>query len=419
MTFATGTGDMRKLWAGLWMATALGATAVSPAPALADPAPDIGNWDAVLEQARGQTVYWHAWGGEQRINDYIAWAGKQVSDRYDVSVVHVKLTDTADAVSKVVSEKAAGIDDGAAVDLIWINGENFAAMKRNGLLFGPWVEQTPNFAYVDVEGKPTVRNDFTIPTDGLEAPWGMAQFSFYYDSARVTDTPDSAQALLEWLVKHPGRFTYPQPPDFMGSSFLKQILVEVVADASVLQQPADQTDADAVLAPLWGYLEDLQPLLWQGGKAYPQNAANMRALMNDGAIDIAFSFSPGEASSSIANFELPDTVRSFVFTGGTLGNTNFVAIPYNASAKAGAMVLADFLMSPEAQVMKQDPDILGSSTVLDLAKIPDDVRAQFEALDLGIATLTPQELGKALPEPHPSWMELVETGWQSRYGVAP
>lgn len=410
---------MRKLWAGLWMATALGATAVSPAPALADPAPDIGNWDAVLEQARGQTVYWHAWGGEQRINDYIAWAGKQVSDRYDVSVVHVKLTDTADAVSKVVSEKAAGIDDGAAVDLIWINGENFAAMKRNGLLFGPWVEQTPNFAYVDVEGKPTVRNDFTIPTDGLEAPWGMAQFSFYYDSARVTDTPDSAQALLEWLVKHPGRFTYPQPPDFMGSSFLKQILVEVVADASVLQQPADQTDADAVLAPLWGYLEDLQPLLWQGGKAYPQNAANMRALMNDGAIDIAFSFSPGEASSSIANFELPDTVRSFVFTGGTLGNTNFVAIPYNASAKAGAMVLADFLMSPEAQVMKQDPDILGSSTVLDLAKIPDDVRAQFEALDLGIATLTPQELGKALPEPHPSWMELVETGWQSRYGVAP
>ncbi|MFH1805559.1 MAG: ABC transporter substrate-binding protein [Pseudomonadota bacterium] len=410
---------MRKLWAGLLMATALGATAISPAPALADPAPDIGNWDAVLEQARGQTVYWHAWGGEQRINDYIAWAGKQVRDRYDVSVVHVKLTDTADAVSKVLSEKAAGVDDGGAVDLIWINGENFAAMKRNGLLFGPWAEQTPNFAYVDVEGKPTVRNDFTIPTDGLEAPWGMAQFSFYYDSARVTDTPDTAQELLEWLVKHPGRFTYPQPPDFMGSSFLKQILVEVVADTSVLQQPADQTDADAVLAPLWGYLEDLQPLLWQGGKAYPQNAANMRALMNDGAIDIAFSFSPGEASSSIANFELPDTVRSFVFKGGTLGNTNFVAIPYNASAKAGAVVLADFLMSPEAQVMKQDPDILGSSTVLDLAKIPADVRAQFDALDLGIATLTPQELGKALPEPHPSWMELVETGWQSRYGVAP
>ncbi|PKR55903.1 ABC transporter substrate-binding protein [Thalassospira marina] len=395
-----------------------GAVALAALPASADPAPDMKNWDAVVKQAQGQTVYWYAWGGEPRINDYIAWAGKQVQERYGVTVKQVKLADTADAVSKVVSEKAAGKNDGGAVDMIWINGENFAAMKRNDLLFGPWVEQTPNFKYVDVTGKPTTVNDFTVPTDGLEAPWGMAQLSFFDDTSRVETAPRSAQELLAWLQNHPGRFTYPQPPDYMGSSFLKQVLTELVADPAVLQKPTSEADAQKVLAPLWTYLAKLQPVLWREGKAYPANGAALRAMMADNEIDIGFSFSAAEVSAAIANFELPDTVRSFVFDGGTLGNTNFVAIPFNASAKAGAVVLADFLMSPQAQLRKQNPEIWGSFTVLDMNKIPEADRKAFDALDLGVATLSPAEMGNVLPEPHPSWMELVESEWQKRYGVA-
>ena len=295
---------MRSFVSGFAVAASIAAASM-PMSAVADPAPDVGNWQSVLEQARGQTVYWHAWGGEPRINDYIAWAGGQVLERYGVEVVQVKLTDTADAVTKVLSEKTAGVDDGGAVDLIWINGENFAAMKRNDLLFGPWVEETPNFDYVDVAGKPTVINDFTVPTNGLEAPWGMAQVSFYYDTAKLDSVPKSAQALLEWLAKHPGRFTYPQPPNYMGSTFLKQVLTEVVDDPKVLQQPADEVDAQKVLTPLWGYLEDLQPLLWRNGQAYPQNGAAMRTLLADNEVDIAFSFSSGEVSSAIEAFELP------------------------------------------------------------------------------------------------------------------
>ena len=408
---------MRAFVSALTLATGIATASVSM-PAFADPAPDVGNWQSVLDQARGQTVYWYAWGGEPRINDYIAWAGEQVLERYGIKVVQVKLTDTADAVTKVLSEKSAGTNDGGAVDMIWINGENFAAMKRNDLLFGPWVEDAPNFDYVDVKGKPTVVNDFTVPTDGLEAPWSMAQVSFYYDTAKLDSVPKSAQALLEWLVKNPGRFTYPQPPNYMGSTFLKQILTELVKDPKVLQQPADEVDAKAVLEPLWGYLEDLQPLLWRNGQAYPQNGAAMRTLLGDNQVDIAFSFSSGEVSSAIDAFELPDTVRSYVFDKGTLGNTNFVAIPYNASAKAGAVVLGDFLMSPEAQLRKQDPQYWGADTVLAMDKLPADMQEAFANLDLGIASLAPAERGTVLPEPHPSWMELVETEWQKHYGVA-
>ncbi|TCO72346.1 ABC transporter substrate-binding protein [Rhodovulum euryhalinum] len=386
------------------------------APALADP--DPADWPSVLAEARGQTVYWHAWGGATATNDFIRWAGDAVEDRFGVRVEHVKLADTADAVSRVLAEKTAGRDAGGAVDLIWINGANFAAMKQAGLLFGPWAEDLPNWAFVDVEGKPAVTADFTVPTEGLEAPWAMAQVVFYHDTARLPDPPRTMPALLDWAAANPGRFTYPQPPDFLGTTFLKQALYGLVDDPAVLQQPAEAVDYAAVTAPLWAFLDDLTPHLWRQGRAWPQTGPRQLQLMADGEIDLAISFSPGEASTAIANGQLPDTVRTYVLDGGTIGNASFVAIPYNATAKAGAMVLADFLLSPEAQARAQDPGVLGYGTVLAMEKLSPEDRARFEALELGIATLSPDQLGPALPEPHPSWMTRIEADWQARFGVA-
>jgi len=320
-------------------------------------------------------------------------------------------------VARVLAEKAAGRDSDGSVDLVWINGENFAAMKANDLLHGPWTEELPNYRYVDEAGKPTVLVDFTVPVDGLEAPWGMAQLVFMYDTATVAQPPRSIPALKDWAAAHPGRFTYPQPPDFLGSTFLKQALLALLDDPEQLQSPASQAEVEAVTAPLWAYLDALHPHLWRSGRAFPQNGPAQRRLLADGEVNIALSFHPPEASSAISQGELPDTIRTFVLENGTIGNTHFVAIPYNAAHKAGARVLADFLLSPEAQARKLDPAHWGDFTVLDLDALPPAERQRFEMIDLGVATLSPQELGTPLPEPHPSWMEAVEAGWQARYGA--
>ena len=383
--------------------------------------PDPAKWQDVLEEARGETVYFNAWGGAENINAYLEWAGAEMEKRFGVKVVHVKLDDTANAVAKVIAEKAAGKDDGGTVDLIWINGENFASMKQQQLLFAPgWADRLPNWKFVDVEDKPTIETDFTIPTEGLESPWGMAKLVFFHDAAKTDadDLPESASQLLKWAQKNPGRFSYPQPPDFTGLSFLKQVLSEMVADRTVLQKPVNESSFEDVAAPLFKYLDALNPLLWRGGKAFPQNYPAMKQLLADGEVDIIFAFNPGEASSAIASGELPDTVRPFVFPAGTLANTHFVAIPYNAAAKAGALVLADFLMSPEAQARKQDPNVWGDPTVLAVSKLSPDDQKRFRKLELGIGTPKPEELGPAIDEPHPSWMERLEVEWKRRYGAA-
>jgi putative thiamine transport system substrate-binding protein len=387
---------------------------LAAAPAWAQP--DPADWPAVLAEAEGQTVYWHAWGGSTTTNDFIAWLGDRVAAEYGVTLEHVKLADTADAVSRVLSERQAGRDEGGSVDLIWINGANFASMKEQDLLFGPFAFDLPNWSLVDVEGK-TVTTDFTVPTEGYESPWAMAQVVFIYDSDRVAETPSSAEALLDWAETNPGRFTFPQPPDFLGTTFLKQMLIELVEDPSVLQAPVGADYAE-VTAPLWAFMDALTPNLWRQGRAYPQTGPRQLQLVNDGEVDIAISFSPGEATAAIANYELPSTARTYVLDGGTLGNASFVAIPYNANAKAGAMVVANEILSPEAQLRAQDPDVLGYGTVLDMARLDPEDRAAFGALELGVATLSPGELGPALPEPHPSWAERLAEDWVARYGVA-
>lgn len=379
--------------------------------------PDPADWPGVLAEARGQTVYWHAWGGSTLINDFIAWVGQTAAERHGVRLEHVRVGDIAETVSRVLAEKVAGRSEGGAVDLMWINGENFAAMKRNGLLFGPFAEALPSWRFVDVAGKPAVTADFTVPTEGYESPWGMAQLVFYHDTARMPDPPRSMGALLDWAQANPGRFAYPAPPDYLGSTFLKQALHALIDDPARLSRPPADGEAEAVTAPLWAYLDTLHPALWRAGRAWPQNEPRLRQLMADGEIDLALSFNPNEAASAIASGALPDTVRAYVLDGGTIGNAHFVAIPFNASARAGAMVVAEILLSPEAQARAADPAVWGSSTVLDVATLPPEHRAAFDAIAYGVGALRPEALGPSLPEPHPAWMEWLEDAWARRYAT--
>jgi putative thiamine transport system substrate-binding protein len=383
----------------------------------ASAAPETRGWDEITTKARGQTVYWNAWAGDERTNAFIAWAGDEVNKRYGVSIQQVKLKDTAEAVTRVVAEKTAGRDAGGSVDLIWINGPNFLAMKDKGLLHGPFTQVMPNYRLVDTVNKRSNVVDFTVPVGGLESPWRLAQIVYVYDSARhkPQDMPRSVPALLDWARAHPGRLTHPTVRNFLGATFMKQALYELAVSSDVLQSPATDANFQPVTAPLWAWYDALRPHLWRQGREFPESGASQKQLMNDGEVDVMISFTPAEAATSIANKLLPPTARVFVMSKGTIGNTSFVAIPYNAANKEAAMVVANFLLDPVAQSRQQDPGIMGDATVLDMNKLNDAERKLF-APKAGVVGLpTPQELGTALLEPHASWMTRITAEWEKRY----
>lgn len=382
---------------------------------LAAPSSGDDRWQEIVAKAQGQTVYFNGWGGSDVINEYVRWASQEIKIRHGITVKHVKVTDIGDVVSRILAEKNAGRVSGGSVDLMWINGENFHSMKTNGLLLPPYTQMFPNYKLVDTENKSSTLYDFTVPVDNQESPWGMAQLVFIYDTDVLPAPPSTMRELLNFCRNNKGRFTYPAPPDFYGTTFIKQALLELTADRDLLYRPIETQHFQDVTKPLWGFLEELHPFLWRSGRAQPKSAPEMKRLLGDREIFISLSFNPSEASNAIATGELPDSVRTYVHKDGTIGNTHFLAIPFNASAKEAAMVFADFLLSPQAQARKSDPSVWGDPTVLSMAKLSPEERTLFADIPLGIATLTPDQLGSVILEPHASWVSAIEKEWLKRY----
>ncbi|AZN36182.1 ABC transporter substrate-binding protein [Iodobacter ciconiae] len=369
------------------------------------------HWNKVEAEARGQTVYFNAWGGGENINAYIDWAAKQAKQKYGVTVKHVKVTDAADVVKRIKTEVEAGRIADGSVDFLWVNGENFKALKQGKLLYGPWAESLPNWSYVDL--KKPVQVDFSEPTDGLEMPWGTAQLTFIANQVTVKNPPRSAQALLAFAKANVGQVSYPKPPDFHGTTFIKQLLLELNPDTKILQQPVNSESMTKATASLWAYLDQLHPALWRKGNSFPKSAADMNRMLADGELKLSLTFNPNEAANLIATQQLPKTAYSFGFSKGTIGNVHFLAIPSNAKSKAGAQVFANFLLSPEAQAKKADLKIWGDPSVLAIDKIPAQYRQSMQMTAPGALA----EKVPTLAEPHSSWVAAIEAEWLKRYGA--
>lgn len=383
----------------LWLAALLWA----PLAAHADD-----SWQQIARQARGQTVWFNAWGGDPAVNRYLDWVSAEVKRDYAIDLRIVHIADAADTVKRLQTEARAGRKHHGSVDLLWVNGENFRTLKTANLLQTGWAETLPNWRYVDT--RQPVREDFSLPTEGAESPWGSAQLTFIARRTQTPTPPDSPEALLTFAAAHRGEVTYPRPPDFTGTAFLEQLLMTLTERPEALGRPPEPQTFAAVTAPLWRYLDRLHPLLWREGRDFPASPARMDAMLATGTLRLSLTFNPLHARQKAVSGELPKDSYGFGFERGMLGNVHFVTIPANARAPAGARVVANFLLSPAAQLRKADPAVWGDPSVLNPQSLPDNQRQALQAR-------APQNPPPVLAEPHAAWVDALEQEWLRRYGT--
>jgi putative spermidine/putrescine transport system substrate-binding protein len=373
------------------------------------------SWNQILAAARGTTVNFYMWGGSESTNNWVdTYVASAMEKQYGIKVNRVPML-APTFVNQLLSEKQANRQTGEE-DLLWINGENFRTARQADLLWGPFAGKLPNFTkYVDATA-PDVANDFGFPTNGYEVPWGKAEFVFAADGSKTPDPPKSAAELLQWVKEHPGRFTYPDPTiDFTGSVFIRQVMYELCGGYQAFPTVSKVDDAalSKQLTPLWNYLNEMKPYLWRQGQTYPSSITSLEQMFADGEVDFYMTYTPTEVSGLIANGLLPDTVRTYVWNQGDIGNTHFVAIAFNAPNKAGALVLANFLLSPEAQLSKYDPNNWGDFPSLDMNKLDPQYLAQMNSMNLGQATLPATELlSHRLPEINSEYVTEIQNLWK-------
>ena len=374
---------------------------------------DYADWEAVLEAARGTNVTFYGWGGNELVNNWIDdTLAPYCKATYDITVERVPM-DIDMILNKLAGDKAAENDQGS-IDLIWINGENFATAKENGLLFGPFCQYLPNYtAYVDGEGEEATV-DFGTAIEGYEAPYAKAQLVLIYDTATVAEPPASAEELLTFCQENPGKFTYEAPPGFTGSAFVRNIIYEICGYEAVAALPADSTKEAVreVIAPAMDYLRSLNPYLWEQGKTFPATDAQADAMFMDGQLLLSMSYDPYHVSSLIASGQYPETCRAFIFENGTIGNTNYVAVAYNSTTVPGALCLADAILSIPMQASKMDPTVWGALPVLDMDRLTEEQKAEFDKIETGAGSVDQETLlSRRLPELPAYLVPVIEEIW--------
>ena len=408
---------MKSLAAAALLATTLMLAPMGKADTASGAVLSTLSWDQIVEQARGGTVNWFMWGGSDSINQYVSgYIGGILKTDYDITLSRVGITDTVEAVNIVLGEKEAGVADKGSVDLIWVNGENFRTLRQGDMVWCGYTNKLPNNALINWKN-PSIANDFGVPVAGCEVPWSKAQFAFAYDSAKLPNPPRSIPDLVAWIKANPGQFTYPAPPDFNGAVFVRHVFYYAAGGAENLLGPFDQAKYDAAAAKTWAILNELEPYLWREGKTYPASIAAQDQLFANSEVALTFNYDASQFGLAVQNGTFPETVRSYGLTDGTIGNTNYTAIPFNSPNKAAAMVLQNLLLSGPAQVEKAMPAAWGAAPAIEIDRISVADQAKFATIKQLPSVVSMQELGKtALPELQADWISAIEQGWIANVG---
>ena len=370
------------------------------------------NWEKLVHKAEGQTVHMYMLVGNNGANRYIdQWVSPRLNDKYNIILKRVPVTDIREIINKLLTEKQFGKEKGKT-DIIWINGENFNLAMQNDLLEGPFANRLPSFQkYVD-ENAEDIKLDFARPVKGYEAPWGKAQFVMIYDSKHVKDPPGSIADLGEWVRDNPGRFTYPAPPDFTGSCFVRHAVLEY---SKQFNNTPSQLEKGKTLT--WEYFSSIEPYLWRKGSTYPRGIGILDQLYANGEVWMTMNYNPLHCFNQVKSGFFPKTSRTFIFDYGTFSNTHYLGIPFNSESKEGAMVTINFLLSPEAQIEKFKPEVWGDGMAIDTSKL----EPEFQKI-LQNTVVEPWSLpfdileNNRIPEFSSEEIEIIEDEWMENVG---
>jgi putative spermidine/putrescine transport system substrate-binding protein len=367
-------------------------------------------WDSVVEAARGTRVVWRMWRGDPSINTFVdGWAAPRLRERFGIDL-RVVGGQGPEMVNQLVVERDARARGSA--DLLWINGETFHNLRRERLLAGPWAHRLPAAARVDSTSR-IVMLDFEQPLDGYESPWGRVQFALIYDSLRTPDPPRTVAELGEWIRAHPGRFTHDQ--SFTGTTFHKVLLYALGGGVERFRGGFDEVAYAEGSGRVWEWLLAHRSAFWRGGTVYPAGVAELHRLFANREVDFSMSNNENEVVAKARQGILPPSARSLLLRDGTIANAHYLGIPFNAANPAGAMVVADFLLSPEAQHEKLRPEVWADGTVLAPERLPPEWRVRFEALERDPRALPSDSLRRyALPEVAPEYHERMARDWRER-----
>lgn len=213
-------------------------------------------------------------------------------------------------------------------------------------------------------------------------PYRASSVLLAYDTKTVATPPKTLDALLAWIKANPGKFTYNSPDSGgSGQSFVTTVLDKTVSDTDRAKMVTDyvpelQKDWASGFATLAG----LNPYIYQNG-VYPNGNSQVLDLLSSGQISMAPVWSDMFISGQKTG-QIPANIGYTQITDPSLtGGAAYLGIPSASPRQKGALMLADWLLSPTAQTLVSDG--IAGYPVIALNKLPSAMQNKLESADIG------------------------------------
>jgi ribose 5-phosphate isomerase RpiB len=177
------------------------------------------------------------------------------------------------------------------------------------------------------------------------------------------------------------------------------------------------SDFEHMSTPLYDYLEVLEPYLWNEGKTYPSDIADVNRMLNNGEVDLSMAFGGAGIAPMITSGELPSTAKVYCMDT-SIANTNYVAIPFNANAKAAAMVVANILLEPQQQAFWVS--LTGNGASIDVSSMGGwrmaEITDVMSSLPAGTYVTQTEKVRTIAPDLGGNLVSYLETVWAEKIG---
>ena len=389
------------------------------------------SWEEVLDRAKTEgKVNWFIWGGNELLNNWTETFVAPEMQKLGVKLTVSRIANTRDAVDLVVADNAAGRGIGqGTVDAIWVNGANFQTLGQQNALLGSFATKLPSAKYFDLDPNSVKSRlnlyDFGYSTEGREMPWSAEQYICYIDTARLPrkDAPIAFKDLESYVRAHPGRFSYVNPPNFNGNTFVETVLYATNPDGYKPFQRGLQEYTSAeftrVVTPGFEFLRRIEPFLVGGGgkdgargsPVYPENPVASYRMLANGEIDMGCGFGLYSVPLRVKDGTFPPTAETLPWPKeGMIANKNYIAIPNNSPDPAAALVLANLLASPEGQITKLAT--VGYPLGLEFGRLSQADQARVTQVAPKLVGTTLDELAeRTVPDFNASLVNIIETAW--------
>jgi putative spermidine/putrescine transport system substrate-binding protein len=245
-------------------------------------------------------------------------------------------------------------------------------------------------------------------TSTHDIPYRGSQVLIAYDSAKVAeaDVPKTFAALIEWVKKNPGQFTYCRPDKGgSGGNFVTRAIYEVTGKDPSKFKPGDPDPALlAEYDKAWELLRSIHDFTFEKG-SYPAGNQPALQLLANGSISMVSAWSD-QAIQALEKGVLPETVKLVQFEDLPMpGGYAHLSVPKNAANLDGALEFVNFMLSSEMQVSVIKS--IGGFPAVSWNTLPIELQQQFNSVITANVPSWPG--GKWGAERNKGWYEKVAT----------